>query len=90
MADRIRTSGRQRVSTNDPLAYPRFSYQTTRQGMVQISFEGRIVTRLAGRQAQRFLDRVEHQPPREQQLEMAKATGHFKHGNERTADRGDQ
>ena len=78
------------MSTDNPLAQPRFSYQATRQGMVQISFEGRVVTRLAGRQAQRFLDRIEHKPLRDQQLEMAKATGHFKHGNERAADRGDQ
>lgn len=71
------------MSTSDPLDEARFTFRHTKQGLVQISFEGRVVTTLAGKQALRFLDRVERKSPRDQQLEMAKATGHFKHGNER-------
>ena len=61
----------------------RFSYQESKNGLVQISFEGKVVTRLRGKEAVRFLDRVSRADPKTQQLVMAKATGHFKHGNER-------
>jgi hypothetical protein len=47
-----------------------FSYRSTKDGKVFISWHGRKVTTLAGARE-------------EQQLEMARVTGHFKHGNER-------
>ncbi len=71
------------MSTSDPLSEERFTFRHTKQGVVQISFEGRVVTTLAGKTALRFLNRVESCSPRDQQLAMAKATGHFKHGNEK-------
>lgn len=68
---------------SDPLDEERFAYQEARSGLVQISFQGRIVTRLSGQDGQRFLTRIADLEPRDRQLLMAKATGHFKHGNER-------
>lgn len=75
------------MDTSDPLDQERFTFQQTKQGLVQISFEGEVVTRLAGKQALRFLNRIDRVGPRERQLQMAKATGHFKHGNERPIQR---
>jgi hypothetical protein len=60
-----------------------FSYFATKDGKVFISWGGRQVTTLAGVSAQRFLARTDGAAHEEQQLEMARATGHFKHGNER-------
>lgn len=60
-----------------------FEFQATKNGLVQISYGGRVVTNLAGRNAERFLQKVEEGDARTRQLLMAKATGHFKHGNER-------
>lgn len=62
-----------------------FSFVQTRSGLVRIAYRGRVVTTLANREAARFLTRVGAASPAEQQLAMAKATGHFKHGNERAA-----
>lgn len=71
--------------TDDPLAHEPFSFRETKSGLVQISFQGRVVTTLAGKEAVRFLSRVAQADAQEQQLAMAKATGHFKHGTERTS-----
>jgi ribosomal-protein-alanine N-acetyltransferase len=60
-----------------------FSYRETRDGLVLVSWKGRVVTRLAGRGARKLLDRVRDASPERVQLELARATGNFKHGNER-------
>ena len=57
-----------------------FSYQASKDDTVRISWDGRVVTTLRGRDALRFLDEVERS---DGQLVMAKATGNFKRGNER-------
>ena len=67
----------------DPLDEERFTFQESKGGLVQIAFCGKTVTRLTGKLASRFLNKVAACDARGQQLLMAKATGHFKHGNER-------
>jgi hypothetical protein len=57
-----------------------FSYQASKDDTVRISWNGRVVTTLRGRDALRFLDEVERG---DAELAMAKATGNFKRGNER-------
>ena len=69
--------------SDDPLAAAPFSFRETR-GRVLIAFRGKTVTTLAGAAAARFMDRVAGATPRDAQLVMAKATGHFKRGNERS------
>ena len=60
-----------------------FSFRQTKSGLVQVFYGTELVTTLAGKQAQQFLARSEGlDMPALQQL-MARATGHFKHGNER-------
>ena len=62
-----------------------FSYVSTKSGLVQISWQGRVVTTLSGREAERFLRKVASGDPDQAQLVMAKATGHFKHGTEQVS-----
>ncbi|MCP5180762.1 MAG: hypothetical protein H6994_12825 [Pseudomonadales bacterium] len=73
------------ADTLDPLDESRFSYQSRKDCTVHIAFHRKVVTTLKGREAERFLRRAEGAVPREQQMAKAKATGHFKHGNERQA-----
>jgi hypothetical protein len=61
-----------------------FNYQATKSGKIFISFHGKQVTILQGKPAQNFLVKIKDADRRTAQLMMAKATGHFKHGNERT------
>jgi hypothetical protein len=59
-----------------------FSYRAQKDGRVRIAYHGTVVTTLAGKEATRFLVMVDADPDAAQLL-MAKATGNFKHGNER-------
>lgn len=60
-----------------------FAYTARKDGTVHITWRGKPVTVLAGREAARFLARVVDAEAREAQLAMAKATGNFRRGNER-------
>ena len=71
------------MSLEDRLEKDRFDFRETKNGLVQISYKGRTVTTLTGKEAQRFVAKISGRTSRECQLLMAKATGHFKHGNER-------
>lgn len=62
-----------------------FDYLVTKSGEVRIARGGRVVTVVRGTAAQKLLTRLGRDPVRDQQL-LARATGHYKHGNER--DRG--
>ncbi len=60
-----------------------FSYQPRKDGTVAIYWRQRPATTLAGKLAERFLAAAPDADEAELQLLMAKATGNFKHGNER-------
>jgi hypothetical protein len=60
-----------------------FAYRTTKEGTVFISWQGKTVTTLRGKAAERFLEKITGLEGGDAQLVMAKATGNFKHGNER-------
>ncbi|MER5221228.1 hypothetical protein [Streptomyces flaveus] len=59
-----------------------FSYEHQGNGSVTITHNGRPATTLRGPRADEFLTEVESGDP---QLVMARWTGNYKHGNERTA-----
>lgn len=61
-----------------------FTYKVTKDKKVFISWHGKQVTVLHGRKAEEFLFQMEDAEGKQAQLIMAKATGHFKHGNERS------
>jgi hypothetical protein len=60
-----------------------FSWTETKDGRVRIARDGRVVTTLAGEQARRFLGRVDGASVDDAQQLMARATGNYRHGNER-------
>jgi len=72
-----------KMSLDDLLSEKPFSYRATKNGLVQISYKGKTVTTLGGRDSSRFLARVNAADSQSAQLTMAKVTGHFKHGSER-------
>ena len=62
-----------------------FSYRITKDGRVFISWHGRQVTTLKGREAAKFAASIESLDAEQAQLLMARLTGNFKRGNERVA-----
>ena len=71
------------IDKRNRLADEPFAYRATKDGTDFISWHGKTVTTLRGNAADRFLTAVENGDDQAVQLLMAKATGHFKHGNER-------
>ena len=60
-----------------------FTYRITKDRKVFISWYGKQVTTLSGSKAEAFISDIEDAQGKEAQLILAKATGHFKHGNEK-------
>ncbi len=73
------------MSLNDLLSEEPFSYRALKNGLVQISCRGKIVTTLSGQNSSRFLAKIRSADSQFAQLTMAKLTGQFKHGSERIA-----
>lgn len=65
------------------LAEEPFAYRATKDGQVFISWQGRPILTLKRPNARRFLARIADLDEAGVQLALAKATGNFKHGNER-------
>jgi hypothetical protein len=68
-----------------------FAYACRADGTVVITHHGRVAATLRGGRAARFLDEVgdgdEDGDDAQAQLAMARWTGNYRHGNERTAKR---
>ena len=60
-----------------------FTHRITRDGKVLLSWQGRVVTTVAGSKAQKLIERLDRSDRRETQHLLARATGNFRHGNER-------
>jgi hypothetical protein len=73
------------IDQRGKLAEEPFSYRRTKAGDVFISWNGESVTTLKGKAAATFLAKIADLDDEKAQLLMAKATGHFKHGNERSS-----
>lgn len=71
------------VDKRDRLSEEVFTYRAVKNGTVFIAWNGKTVTTLAGKDAERFLAKIAGLTDRDAQLVMAKATGNFRHGNER-------
>jgi hypothetical protein len=61
-----------------------FSYNVSKDNKVFIYWFGKQITILKGKESDRFLSRVQNADVKEMQLIMAKVTGNFKHGNEKS------
>ncbi len=71
----------------DPLGSMPFSYATRSDGSIVIRYHTAPVTILRGRSAERFTTRIADADDATSQQLMARATGAFKHGNERDGKR---
>jgi hypothetical protein len=61
-----------------------FTFRITKEGKVFIHWQGKQVTVLKGSAADKFKEAIANTETDQAQLIMARATGHFKHGNERS------
>lgn len=61
-----------------------FSYEISKDKKVFICWYGKQVTILKGKESDRFLERMKGADTMQAQLIMAKVTGNFKHGNEKS------
>lgn len=61
-----------------------FEYQVTKDNKVLIYWYNKLVVTLAGKQAQKFLRQIDGLDGVEAQLVLARFTGNFKRGNERS------
>lgn len=77
------------VDRRGKLAEQPFSYRVTKDGKVMMSWGGRVVKTVAGAAGARLAAQLAAASEDEQQLLLAKATGHFKHGTERSGDAGE-
>jgi hypothetical protein len=60
-----------------------FSYKISKDNKIFIYWQGNQVTILSGKSSEKFLAKITAANLMEAQLIMAKATGNFKHGNEK-------
>ncbi len=61
-----------------------FDYQVTKAGLLLLYWRDKHVKTLKGKEAEAFLAKIAGLEGKDAQLVMAKATGNFKRGNERT------
>lgn len=63
-----------------------FTYRITKNNIVFIDYNGKHVTTLKGKEAEKIIKRIEQAATdHEVQLILAKVTGNFKRGNEKGA-----
>ena len=62
-----------------------FTYTETKSGVVFVRHHGRLATELRGKAAAAFLKKIDGASFAEEQQLMARVTGNYKRGNERTA-----
>jgi hypothetical protein len=62
-----------------------FSYRSSKNGDVEVLHHGKLAATLRDAKAQEFIADVEASDPTEAQQLMARITGNYRRGNERTA-----
>ena len=60
-----------------------FDHRVAADSSIRITRGGRVVTVLRGDAARRLADRLTDADPAAIQFELARATGHYRHGTER-------
>jgi hypothetical protein len=65
--------------------YPGFTFLVKKDGSVVVHHRGKLAATLRAQAAAEFVDEIEGADLHSQQQLMARLTGNYKHGNERTA-----
>jgi len=71
------------LDERDRLKETPFDYKVTKSGKLMIYFKHKMIMTLSEKQAGKIIRKLEGANDFDEQLILAKATGHFKHGNER-------
>ena len=72
------------IDKRDKLKEERFSYRISKDNKVFISWDGKQIMILKGKESDKFQAKIGGADALEAQLIMAKVTGNFKHGNEKS------
>ena len=75
------------IDKRDRLKDEVFSYRVSKDNKVFISWQGKQVMILKDKEGEKFLTKISTVDTIEAQLIMAKITGNFKRGNEKTSKR---
>jgi hypothetical protein len=71
------------IDSRDKLKENPFTYMVTKASKTFIYYEGKQIMILNEKATKKLLTRIEDKPDFDIQLELAKITGNFKHGNEK-------
>ncbi len=72
-----------RPTGDDALAAHPFDWQVTKAGTVLVFRDGRQIVTVRGKAGDKLAAQLERADERAAQQLLARATGHYKHGNER-------
>jgi hypothetical protein len=75
--------GMDRIDRHKRLEENPFTCRVTKDRRVFISWQGRQVMIIKGKEAEKFIARISQVNEYQAQLMIARITGHFKHGNEK-------
>lgn len=70
------------IDKRNKLAENPFQYYITKSQKILIHWENRLIKTLSEKESMKFITRINGKTDYEVQLELAKITGNFKHGNE--------
>ncbi len=73
-----------KIDKRDKLQESPFSYQVTKSNKMLIFYEGRQIKTLNEKQTNKLLPKVQNKKEFDVQLALAKITGNFKRGNEKS------
>lgn len=71
------------IDKRNKLSEEPFSYKVTKDNKLHISYNGKMIMIIKDKRADDLINKLMSANSFEQQLILAKATGNFKHGNER-------
>lgn len=71
------------IDKHDRLKNEPFSYHVSKSGQMRIMYEGKMIKTLSMKASQKLEHKMQGQSSFAVQLALAKATGNFKHGNEK-------
>lgn len=72
------------IDKRNKLAEEIFTYKITKDNKIFIYWQGKQVSILSGKTGEKFISKIQAATDfKDAQLLMAKATGNFKHGNEK-------
>ncbi len=73
-----------KIDNRNKLKSEPFSYKVTKSNKTLIYYEGRQIMILSEKDTKKFINKIRNKSSFDIQLVLAKITGNFKHGNEKS------